>query len=201
MSLVRKLPFYGGHTCSSLKVEFRIQVCFSQQELFCCQQSGDCALEVIMWMWQTAPKSSLCYKLLVQAEGAPQLKAKEKGCGVEREWVDSWTPGNLYWDLEMPQYVPCRMWQHQLGVGCTWVITCAAKADCRAQLAQPCGLCQGLLLSLSPTSRGVPATPRNTHTQTEFCFLYGKCLGVAECFLCQGPNFTDTEAHACKYIS
>lgn len=44
----------------------------------------------------------------------------------------------------MPQCVPLRMWQHQLGVGCTWVIMRVAKPDCSAQLTHPvawAGIC------------------------------------------------------------
>lgn len=86
----------------------------------------------------------------------------------------------------MPQCVPLQTWQHQLG--CTWVIMCAAKSDCSAQLTQPCDLSQDLLLSLSPTTLGLYLPPHGTCRLTLRWFLFWKCmenvcLGVAKCFL------------------
>lgn len=101
------------------------------------------------------------------------------------------------------------MWQHQLGVGCTWVITCVIKPDCSTQLAQPCHLSQDLLSSWSPTSVGLYLPPLGTCTLKLSCFVFWKrmenvCLGVAKCFLLY-QRFsciqTDTEAHTCKHIS
>lgn len=76
----------------------------------------------------------------------------------------------------MPQCVPLRMWQHQLGVGCTWVIMRVAKPDCSAQLTQPRGLSRDLLLILSPMSVGLYLPLLGTHTLKSSCFVYRKCM-------------------------
>lgn len=101
------------------------------------------------------------------------------------------------------------MWQHRLGVGCTWVITCVAKPDCSAQLTQPCDLSQDLLSSLSPAAVGLYLPPLGTCTLKPSCFVFWKCvtsvcLGDAKLFLLyQRPHLmqADTEAHAGKHIS